>query len=298
MLVFLNGKFIPRDDARVSAFDAGFQHAIGLFETMLARNGRVFRGDRHIARLDGSARALGLSESLRVEPLLSAVALAVERNELREARVRLTITGGDLNWLQSRGKRAADPTILIVAQPPTEYPAEFFQRGVLVAVADDKQNPLDPFAGHKTLNYWPRVRALQLAGAKGASESLWFTVTNHLASGCVSNVFLVRDGALLTPPARGEETGGSLPSPVLPGITRAAVIELAEEQSLAIERRMLAIADVLAADEIFLANSSWGVLPVRQVEGHVVGDGNPGPVTRALRDAWTQLVEDETRAGV
>lgn len=296
MLVFLNGQLVERDDARVSAFDAGFQHAIGLFETMLVRNGRVFRGDRHIARLDASARALGLSESLRTDPLLDAIALTLERNGMAEARVRLTITGGDLNWLQSRGeRRAADPTVLIVAQPPTAYPAEFFERGVLVTIADDKANPLDPFAGHKSLSYWPRVRALQLAGAKGASEALWFTVANHLAGGCVSNVFLVREGLLVTPPARGEEAAGALPSPVLPGVTREALIALAEARSLRVERRVLAIADVLAAEEIFLTNSSWGVLPIRQVEGHVVGDGEPGPVTRSLREAWTALVDDETR---
>src|SRR5262245_23668928 len=130
MHVWLNGAFVDRTDAKVSAFDAGFQHAVGLFETMLARHHRVFRGERHLERIAESARVLGLTESLRTGPLLEAVESAVRRNELASARVRLTITGGDLNLLVSQGApRLPDPTILIVAQPATAYPDAMFERG-------------------------------------------------------------------------------------------------------------------------------------------------------------------------
>ncbi|HMN97012.1 MAG TPA: aminotransferase class IV [Phycisphaerales bacterium] len=290
MLVFLNGAMVERDAARISAFDAGAQHGIGLFETMLAREGVLFRAERHVRRLVESARELGLSDSLRVEPLVEAVHHVLERNALAAARMRLTVTGGDLNFLHSGGRPARDPTILISAQPPTIYPEAFFEQGVVVMVADPRATPFDPFAGHKTIDYWRRIRVLQQVGAAGGSEALWFTVTNHLASGSVSNVFLVRDGTLLTPFARGEEVAGALRAPVLPGIQRETVIELAEGLGLAVERRMLAIEDVFAAEEIFLTNSSWGVLPVRQVEAHVVGRGAPGPITAALRRRWLDLV--------
>jgi branched-chain amino acid aminotransferase len=294
MLVWLNGQFHDRDDATVSVFDAGFQHGVGLFETMLARNGRIFRAEAHVQRLIESARELLLTDKLRVRSLLEALALVVARNELREARVRLTVTGGDLNFLQSRGEGRVDPTILIVAQPPTAYPDSFFTQGVTATIADERENPFASGAGHKTINYWPRIRALQQAAARGAGESLWLTVTNHLASGCVSNLFLVRDDQLLTPFARGEEEQGSLPAPVLPGVTRAAIIEIAERIGLEVARTMLTIEDLLRADEVFLTNSSWGVLPVTAIERKPIGDGGVGDTTISLREQWLKLVELET----
>ena len=140
MQVWLNGQFVERDDARISVFDAGMQHGVGLFETMLARHGRVFRPKRHVDRLINSARELRLSERLRAEPLIEAIRHTVERSEHDSARVRLTVTGGDLNLLQSAGRTTVDPTILIVAQPPTEYPDSFFTEGVSVMIADGRLN--------------------------------------------------------------------------------------------------------------------------------------------------------------
>ena len=296
MLVWLNGSFIDRDQASVSVFDAGFQHGVGLFETMLARNGAVFRIDAHLDRLANSAKELLLTQRLRIDPLAVAVELTLKRNSLAEARVRLTLTGGNLNMLEQSGKSQVDPTILIVAQPPTSYPKELFENGVMVMIADGRENPLHPMAGHKTLNYWPRIRALQIAASKRAGEALWFAVSNHLVGGCVSNAFLVKDGRLLSPIARGEEEQGALPSPVLPGITRAAIIELADDLEIDVARRMLDINDVLSADEMFLTNSSWGVLPVVAVEQSRIGDGHVGAVTSQLRNAWLDLVEQETQA--
>lgn len=199
------------------------------------------------------------------------------------------------------------PTVLIVAQPATRYPDAMFDRGVMVSLADARANPLNPFEGHKCLNYWWRLRELQLASAKGAAEAIVMQVSNHLAGGCVSNIFLVKDGELLTPIARGEEGGvipgesdfdgpaapkpkGALPSPVLPGIMRGAVIDLAEMRSIPVTRRMLSIDDLLGADEVFLTNSSWGVLPVVAVEAHLVGSGKPGEITTALRQAVERSV--------
>ena len=296
MDVWLNGRFVDRDVAKVSAFDAGLQHGVGLFETMHARHGRVFRARQHVQRLAGSARELRLTERLHVEPLIDALHLTLGKNEMNEARVRLTVTGGDLNILQSSGAAPADPTILIVAQPPTEYPPEFFERGVMVVIADGRANPLDPHAGHKTLNYWARIAALQVAAQKQAGEALWFTVSNHLAGGSMSNVFLVKDGSLLTPFARGEEESGAIPSPVLPGITRAAIIELAQAEGIAVHRRKIDINDVLAADEVFLTNSSWGVLPVVRLEREQIGDGVVGPITNQLRALHQSLIDSETAA--
>jgi branched-subunit amino acid aminotransferase/4-amino-4-deoxychorismate lyase len=311
--VFLNGAFVALDDARLSALDAGLQHAVGLFETMLGgvREGAgtkpwIVDLDKHMERLAASANELGLSPDLHAQALADAVTITVAGAGLARARIRLTITGGDLNLLSrpdASGKpRQVDPTVLIVAQPATQYPREMLERGVTVAVADSKANPFNVMEGHKTLNYWWRLRELQAAGRKGAAEALVFDVTNHLSGGCVSNVFLVKDGGLLTPIARNEEGFGAegptgdleekrrggtyLPSPVLPGITRSWVLDRADLAGSTARRGMLTINDLLAADEVFLTNSSWGVLPVVQVEGKPIGDGAVGPLARRFVEEW------------
>jgi branched-subunit amino acid aminotransferase/4-amino-4-deoxychorismate lyase len=322
--VFLDGRFIERSDARVSAFDAGFQHGVGLFETMLAvvESGgdrpRVIALWEHLERLRSSASALGLVSQLH----LSALAEAVERTAAKQAeaspdterfRVRLTLTGGDLNLLRGAERRegtAHEPTLLIVAQPATAYPPEMLDKGVMASIADWRVSPLDPMAGHKTLNYWGRLRELQRAAAIGAGESLVFSITNHLVGGCVSNAFLVKNGEISTPIARGEEGGadeptanldtplpdpgarasGALPSPVLPGITRKWAMDWAHGAELRVRARMLTIADVLSADEVFLTNSSWGVLPIVAIETQRVGDGAVGTIASRLAHAWDELI--------
>lgn len=286
--VFLNGSFVDRADARISAFDAGFTHGVGLFETMSASldNGEptIARLGDHLERLATSAKSLGLTESLRTNALGEALLAAVRTRALPRQRVRLTLTGGDLNLLASADAGAHDPTILVDCQPATEYPPEMYDKGVPIVFADARANPLNPHEGHKTLSYWWRLTELRRAAARGASEALVFSVTNHAVGGCVSNVFAVREGKLLTPIARGEEVEGALPSPVLPGVTRRAVLESAHEMGLLADTRMLSAEDIMTADEVFLTNSSWGVLPVVGVEGHPIGPGTPGELTRRLRE--------------
>ena len=294
MQVWLNGEFIDRDSAQISVFDAGFQHGVGLFETMSAVNGRVFRPEAHIERLAESARELLLTERLHAEPLVDALQHAIIHNEMNEARIRLTVTGGNLNLLQTEGRTTADPTILIVPQPPTPYPDEFFEKGVTVMIADGRLNPFEPMAGHKTLNYWPNIRALQIAASRNASEALWFSISNHLACGSVSNVFIANDEKLSTPIARGEEEEGAIPSAVRPGVTRELIFDLARKRNLEVESKMLDIDELLAADEVFLTNSSWGVLPVTGVERETIGEGDVGEITSLMREGWLELREHET----
>lgn len=294
-LVFVQGKIVPREEAHVSAFDAGFVHGVGLFETMIARRVgdkvRVFRLEEHLDRLAASAAELGLSDDVRTGPLADAVMLTAERSGFETARVRLTLTGGDLNMLETGGRSNVTPTVLVSAQAATRYPDALFKRGVMAALGDMRLNPLDPMAGHKTLNYWARLRELQAAAGKGAGEAILLQVTNHVAGGCVSNLFAVRDGALHTPIAHGEEEKGQMPSPVLPGMTRAAIIEIAQRKGIGTTKRMLTIDDLLDADELFLTNSSWGVLPVVRVEAEEIGDGAPGAATLELAAALQEVME-------
>lgn len=300
--VFLNGRIFDGSEIpQVSVFDAAFQHGVGLFETLtggVSGSGEpwALHLDRHLQRLADSARELGLSADLREGALADAVLETVRRAGLPRARVRLTITGGDLSML-SRGGSAHggasaalphDPTVLIVAQRATVYPEALFERGGALVVADARANPLNPLEGHKTVNYWWRLRELQAAAAKGAAEALVLQVSNHLCSGCVSNIFMVQGGALVTPIARGEETG--VPSPVLPGVVRGFITEWAGGRGITVHRRMVSIADVLEADELFLTNSSWGVLPVVRVEKERIAGGQVGPLTTDARRAWLDSV--------
>lgn len=340
---FLNGEFLDPADARIAALDAGLQHGVGLFETMLggvnAGGGGIGTGgawvmmlDEHLGRLADSARELGLSSKLQTGALADAVLATVERagrdeghGEGARMRVRVTITGGATDTLKAArtppGQAAAQPpaerqaTVLVVASPASVYPPGMIEHGVLACVADSKANPFNPCEGHKTLNYWWRLRELGLASAKGAAEGLVFSVMNLLCGGCVSNAFIIKDDEVLTPVARGEEAraakesaepaallpgagaGLALPSPVLPGIVREwAINELAGE-GVVVRRRGLTINDVLSADEVLLTNSSWGVLPVVRVEGALVGAGTPGPMGRMLADRWQTAIE-QAAAGI
>ena len=291
--VFLNGDFVERGEAWISAFDAGFQHGVGLFETMLGFRGgggvEVVGLDAHMARLCESAGLLRLSEDLHADGLAEAVTRTFEKSGLERGRIRLTVTGGDLNLLESGGETNYRPTVLVVCQPATAYPDAMFENGVLVTIADARANPFSPTSGHKTLDYWWRLRELQRAAAMGAGESLVLQVSNHVAGGCVSNLLAVHGEAVVTPIARGEEASGGVPSPVLPGVTRSIVLGWAEEMGLDVRRQMMTVDDVLDADELMLTNSSWGVLPVTRVEGATIGEGKPGRVARDMIGRWRSL---------
>lgn len=297
MKAYLNGQFQDINTASIPLMDAGFQHSVGIFDTMQAFNGNVFKLDAHIQRLMNSAKALGLASNLRSQPLTEAVKLTLKENNLSDARIRLTLTGGNLALLnnpQSDDQPQHQPGIYIVPSLPTVYPESFFTNGITVTIADAKTNPLDPTAGHKTLNYWWRLQSLAAASTLGAGESLCFTVANHLCSGMVSNVFTVKDGNLLTPYARGEEPEGALPAPVLPGITRATVLELAKQLNIPTHTKLMDISHLLDADECFLTNSSWQILPVTHIEQQPVANANVGPITTQLMAELQNLIGAET----
>ena len=294
MDIHVNGRMLPPADAKIGVEDAGFQHAVGLFETMTVHHGRPFRLDAHLARIDGSARELGLARQLDASRLADAVTQTIAHNKLDTARLRLTVTAGAISLLRDTPQTPPEPTVVVVAQPLTTYDPRYFEEGITIVIAPPGANPFDQLAGHKTLSYWGRLRTLRQAAAAGAGEAIWLNVSNHLASGAVSNVFLVKGGTLFTPIARGEEVEGSLPAPVLPGVTRATVIEAAEKLGMTVRRRMLSVKELLDADEVFLTNSGWRVLPVSRVEKKAIGTGKAGEITKRLRSAVLERIERET----
>ena len=280
--VFLNDNLIDVDKACVSVTDGGLLYGAGLFETMRSRRGVVFRLEDHLDRLSSSARTLSLSYPFETTYIPEAIDRLLQANELAEARLRVTLTNGPLMVSEEQRR----PTLLITATEFRPYPPEYYRAGVLVILCPFRQNPTEPTCGHKTTSYYPRLLALDLAHRKRAAEALWFTTDNRLAEGCVSNVFLVKKSVLYTPP---------LETPVLPGIARRTVCQLAQQQSLELVEKDLTISDVLEADEIFLTNVIMEVLPVIGVEQHTVGDGKVGPVTKRLQEGFLQFLEQQCR---
>ncbi len=294
MDIFLNGKMVSPENATLSALDSGLQHSVGLFETLNVHSGSPFALKEHLERLANSSQKLGLVRELNIEGLAQAVNLTISHNKIQHARLRLTITAGSVSMVSGDKPGEPQPTILIVPTPMTDYDPNYFLQGVDVLFGQPLANPFDPMSGHKTLNYWPRLRTLRQAAAAGASEAIILNISNHIASGCISNIFVVKNEILFTPFAHGHEVEGALPAPVLPGVTRGHILQIAENMGVKSQQKMLTAEDVLEADEIFLTNSSWYVLPVKKVEQKEIGEGQAGKITLLLRDGLLDMIEAET----
>lgn len=285
--VHFNGRIVPASEAQLSAFDAGFTHAAGLFETMRAYGGRVFRLGDHLDRLAASARKLEMSLELSGDRLENAASQLLEANGLRDARLRLVVTPGQVPRPGQPDDLRLRQTTLLTAEEVRPYPKELYQQGMRVALCPYKQNPSDPLAGHKTLAYLPRLLAMKEAAARRCNEALWFTTENVLAEGCVCNVFIVCEGALHTPP---------LNTPILAGVTRKAILEAAASNEIPCRERPIDIHALLAANEVFLTGSVLEVMPVTSIEKHMVGDGKPGEVTKRVMALYRDVVERECGA--
>lgn len=272
--VYLNGTILDADKAAVSVTDSSYLYGIGLFETMRAVNGRVFRLSDHLRRLNSSAEALSIFNHYTDEQIEQGIRELMEANGVSDARIRLSLSNGPI---ASDG--TASTNLLMTAPAFTPYPAEYYDKGVRVTLCNFRQSSKDPYAGHKTTCYGPRLMALKEAHEKLAAEALWFNTENALAEGSISNVFLVKDGVLYTPPVT---------TPVLPGIARKTVIEIAEDADIDCHEQLLRVDDLLRADEVFLTNVVMEVLPVVAIEAHTVGSGKPGAVAKKIGEHFKQ----------
>ena len=280
--VFLNDKLVDIDKACVSVTDGGLLYGMGLFETMRSYNGVVFCLKDHLDRLFFSASSLSIENSYDRKYITDAIYKLLKANKLSNARLRLTLTSGPMVAEQEQ-RRA---TLLITATKLQPYPPEYYKTGVLVVLCPFRQNTAEPIYGHKTINYLSRMIALNVAHQKKAAEALWFTVDNRLAEGCISNVFLVKDSAIYTPP---------IETPVLAGVARKTVCQIALKNSIKLVEKTLGINDVLEADEIFLTNVIMQILPISAVEKHTVGDGKVGPMTKELMKFFGGVIKNECR---
>ena len=272
MKVWLNGAVRDEDEARVAPSDHGFLVGDGVFETLRWYGGRPFALGEHLSRLGDGCRALGIA--LPPAGDIEAAARAViEANGLRDARMRITVTSGTGPAGLVRGE--GPPTVLVVAMPLSPWPATS-----TAAISELRRDERGPLAGVKTVSLADSVAALAAARAAGADEALLLNGRGELCEATTANVFLVLDGVAVTPPV----TSGCLA-----GITREHVLALGARE------RTLSPDDIANAEEAFLTSSTREVQPLVAVDGRSVGDGEPGPVTRSLAQAYARLVEETLR---
>jgi branched-subunit amino acid aminotransferase/4-amino-4-deoxychorismate lyase len=263
-------------------YDGGWLHGAGLFETMRAEGGRVFRLESHLERLRLSANAIITPMERSDLPDATVFQELLARNDLNEGRVRMTVSAGSMREAEEGDVRRL--TVSATATALSGYPAELYDRGVQATVCDFRQSTSDPLAGHKSTAYLPRLLGLRQAQQKRCLEAIWFTTRNELAEGSMSNVFVVRGGVLKTPP---------LDTPVLPGIARGLVLQIASDCGIECEQCPLSIDDLLDADEVLLTNAIMQVMPVVRVERHDIGQGRVGPIGKRLYQEYRNRVQQE-----
>jgi branched-chain amino acid aminotransferase len=281
--IWVNGERQPWTGAHISARDRGLLLADGVFETMRVSRGAVFRIDRHLERL---ARALGALD-IREPPELRDWVLAPVRDAAaREASVRLTVSRG----VGAAGVAPPDdtrPTVIVAVNPMPTFPAPVYDAGLAAHVVSGRRNERAMTAGLKTLAYTDAVAAVLEAQRAGADEALFLDTEEHCSEAAASNLFVWTDGMLTTPP----------PScGALPGITRAAVLELAIALGIPAVERPFDLDGLLRAEEAFLTSSLRGIAPLVRVNARPIGRGTPGAVTRRLGRAYDALVAQECGA--
>lgn len=281
--VFLNDKLVDIDKAGISVSDSGLLYGAGLFETMRSYSGVVFSLKDHLDRLFFSACAFSIKPPHR-KFITEAIYKVLKENKLTDARLRLTLTGGPMVVSEEQRR----PTLLITAAKLVPYPDEYYKNGVMVVLCPFRQNPAEPTCGHKTTSYFSRIMALKWAHQRKAAEAIWFTVDNRLAEGCISNVFLVKDSVLYTPP---------IETPVLAGVARKTACQIAMKNSIKLVEKNLFIDDCLAADEAFLTNVIMQIMPISSIEKHAVGNGKVGAMTKKLQKSFKELIKTECRQG-
>lgn len=282
----LNGRLVAAADASLSILDRGILFGDGVFETMRTYGGRVFRLGQHLQRLSQSMAALGMAPLPDAAQIRRAITELLGAEGLPEARIRLTITGGAFDG-QIRLRRSAPPSVILMALPLATPRPEEYERGIELGVAPLRQPWNSPLARIKTTHRLEYLMAREEALGRGFQDAVLLDDRGGLCESTSSNLFLVIGDRLVTP---------SLDSPILPGVTRDAVIEAARGEGIAVEERFVRFEELWDAAEAFATATSWEVLPIRAVEGRRVGSGARGPLTARLHAAFRDLVTAEMEA--
>jgi branched-chain amino acid aminotransferase group I len=286
-IVYLNGQFIPQSKAKLSPFDHGFLYGYGLFETMRAYNGHIFRLDSHLIRLRCAAESIGLTHDILTtdggkQSLKAACVATLEANKLKDARIRLTVSAGEGDMAPDP-RSCSNPTILITTRNLHPLSSEKYEEGYKGTVSSLRRNSQSPLSRLKSTCYMENVLARTAARASGYDEAIILNEKGHIAEGTTTNIFLVSNGGLITP---------SVESGVLPGITREAVLEIARTSDIRANEMLVKLDELVEAKEAFVTNSVLEVMPLVSIEEKPIGTGKPGKLTRDLLSAYRRLVHE------
>jgi branched-chain amino acid aminotransferase len=272
--IWLDGKLLDEADAKISVFDHGLLYGDGVFEGIRVYSGKLFELEAHIKRLYQSAKAIRLNIPMSQSKLANAVEKTVEANGVIDGYVRLVVTRG-VGDLGLNPFVCESSTIFIIADNIQLYPEELYETGMKVISATTVRNhPLAIPPQTKSLNYLNNILAKIEALDANVPEAIMYNHEGYVAEATGDNVFIVRDSVIYTPPV---EAGA------LEGITRAVVIRLAKKENLEVVEKNLTRFDLYICDEFFLTGTAAEVIGVVEIDGRVIGDGSPGPITKLFR---------------
>ncbi len=284
LLVYIDGKYYPKSEAKISVYDHGLLYGDGVFEGIRAYNGIVFHLKEHIDRLYRSAHPILLKIPMTKSQLIEAVLETLKKNNLTNAYIRLVVTRG-IGDLGLDPRKCPKPTVIIITEPMLQLnPPEEVKRGITTIIAWVKRNPVDT-ATHeiKSLNYLNSILGKIEANITGANEAICLDKTGHVCEGVGENIFIVREGKIYTPP---------ISSGALNGITRAVIIRLAKKLGYEVTERTITPNELFTADEVFFTGTAAEVAPIREVNKRVIGNGKPGPITKRIKQEFEKATKD------
>ncbi|QSQ10300.1 Branched-chain-amino-acid aminotransferase [Koleobacter methoxysyntrophicus] len=282
--VYINGEFVPKEEAKISVFDHGYLYGDGVFEGIRAYNGRVFRLKEHIDRLYDGVKSIMINLSETKEEMKEIILQTLRENNLKDAYIRVVISRGTGD-LGLDPRKCPRPTVVVIADKITLYPQEMYENGLKVITATTRRNiPEGVNPQMKSLNYLNNIMAKMEANQAGVLEAIMLNNENYVAECTGDNIFIVKNGKLITPPTYAG---------ILIGITRNAVIELAENMGIPVLEKNFTRHELFTADECFLTGTAAEVIPVVNVDGRLIADGKPGVITKKLIAAFGELVQKE-----
>jgi len=284
--IWLDGKLVNREDAKITVFDHGLLYGDGVFEGIRVYSGKVFELDAHIERLYESAKAIRLAISMGSTDLAAAVTETVAANDIGDGYIRLLVTRG-VGTLGLNPFVCEKSSIIIIADSIQLYPEELYENGMKVISATTVRNhPLAIPPQAKTLNYLNNIQAKIEAVDSGVPEAIMYNHEGYVAEASADNVFIVKDNVVYAPPA---EAGA------LPGITRGIIIRLAGQENIRVVEKNLTRFDLYVADEFFLTGTGAEIIGIVEIDKRVIGDGRPGPITRLLRNKFFEYAHGKEK---
>lgn len=278
--IHIDGQLLDESEAKISVFDHGLLYGDGVFEGIRFYNNRVFRLDEHIERLYDSAKAIHLTIPIEPAAMIAATLETIRANDLHDGYIRLVVTRG-VGGLGLSPYRCKKASIIVIASTIALYDPEVYQKGLkLVTCATRRPNHDALSPAVKSLNYLSNVMAKVEAIAADGDEGVMLNAAGYVAECTGDNIFYVKKGVIYTPPVHAG---------ALDGITRKAVIELAQSRGYRLVEQEMARYELYTSDELFLTGTAAEVVPVRIYDQRIIGDGTPGPVTRELMTAFHEL---------